>query len=354
MLIAASLFSAAVLAHIPKPGVAFAQQSSTKDGDKPTTADQKSQGASAHVNATANAGSDNSTKNDSMTKSQKPNAAGMGANASASYKPTYPGERADSKRPFTVHAENHLYKPGDEVHVEGSIWSSLIDDIGGNALSVKLNVTDNKGNMTAQKDVNVEVNATGGQFSTTFTLPADAEQGSYKIDALIEANASLLDTLNAGVKSKLETSARFEVISPKAFAINADGKQFELEIASNSTTVKNPEFKQEEKKVTFVVEGQNGTRGVTQITIPKALLSGEIMVSIDGKVIPPESSDVVEISDTDQGMTLEINYHHSEHTIEISGTSVVPEFPLQALAAISAIVGIVAVMGRTRVFGLKA
>src|SRR5581483_2114847 len=241
MLVAASLFSAAILSHFSFPSSAFAQPSTSGNGK----ADENSQ-ASAHANATSNAGSEQG----SMTGSEKPFQ--MGANASASYKQSYPGEKADDNRPFTVHSENHLYKPGEEVKVEGSIWSSLIAQIGSDVSTVKLNMTDNKGNLTAQKDASVDSN---GDFSTTFTLPENASQGAYTIDAMIGLKADLLGTLNADVKSKLETSAKFEVISPNAFAVKAEGKDFEVDIASNST-VKNFEFNQQEKKVSFHVEGQ--------------------------------------------------------------------------------------------------
>jgi hypothetical protein len=281
----------------------------------------------------------------SIVSSEEKADAGANMSSSASYKPSYPKERADDKRPFTLHAEKHLYKPGEEVKVEGSIWTSLIDQIGGNVSSVILNVTDNKGNMTVNQE-EVEVNE-DGEFSTTFTLPEDAELGSYSVNAVIE-EASVLDTLNANAKSNLGASARFEVVSSNAFAVNAEGKNFSVEVASNST-VSDLQFKQQDKKVSFVIEGETGTRGVTQITIPKALLSGEMMVSIDGNAIPPESSDVVAIADTEEGLTLEINYHHSEHTIEVSGTNVIPEFPLAMVVmagAISSVVVTVSIMGR--------
>jgi hypothetical protein len=52
-------------------------------------------------------------------------------------------------------------------------------------------------------------------------------------------------------------------------------------------------------------------------------------------------------------MTLEINYPHSEHTIDITGTSVVPEFPFPFMIMAGAMGGIIAVLalvGRSRVF----
>jgi hypothetical protein len=47
--------------------------------------------------------------------------------------------------------------------------------------------------------------------------------------------------------------------------------------------------------------------------------------------IAENSNDVIATSYTATEMTLEINYSHSEHTIEISGTSAVPEFPISVI-----------------------
>ena len=324
IVIAASLFSAGMLSSILfMPAVAQSPNGSPFKGNV--------SGAIVSEQGQSNVGANMSSSSSS----------------SASYKPSYPSERADDRRPFTVHSENHLYKPGEDVTVEGSISASLIDQIGGEVSTVTLNVTDNKGNVTAEEDAEVNDD---GEFSATFALPVDAELGSYSIDTMIEVEASVLDTLNANIKSKLETSARFEVVSSNAFAVNAEGRNFEVDIASNST-VKDFAFEQQDKKVSFVVDGETGTRGVTQITIPKALLSGEMMVSIDGKAIPPESSEVVAIANTEEGMTLEINYHHSEHTVEVSGTSVVPEFPVSMIvmvAAIGSVIATVSVVTRKR------
>jgi hypothetical protein len=274
--------------------------------------------------------------------------AGAKASSSASYKQSYLGERADDKRPFTVHSEKHLYKPSEEVRIEGSIWSSLINEIGGDIASVNLDVTDNKGNVViAEKAVEVENN---DEFSTSFTLPQNAEQGSYSIKAVIKVEASVLDTLGADVKSKLETSARFEVVSPVAFAVKAEGKDFEVKIASNSTSVRELVFSQPEKKVSFKVEGDTGTKGVAQVTLPKELLSGKLVVSIDGRAVAEDSNDVIVTSDTSTEMTLEINYPHSERTIEITGTTVIPEFPVSVIvmaAAIGAVVAFLAITRRT-------
>jgi hypothetical protein len=261
--------------------------------------------------------------------------------AKTMYKPEYPQAKADSRNSFTVQTNKHLYKPGEEVTVEGSVWSNLLTQLGVNANMATIEVTDNKGTGVADEEAEINDN---GDYSTTFTLPEDAELGVYTIDAKINIDANILDTLQASVIAKLETSAKFEVVSPNAFAVKAEGKQFDVEIASNSSSVTEFAFAQAEKKVSFKVEGESGTKGVAQVTLPKELLSGQLTVSIDGRAIAEDSNDVIVTSETASEMTLEINYPHSEHTIEITGTNVVPEFPVSMLVMAVALGSIVAIV----------
>jgi plastocyanin len=273
------------------------------------------------------------------------------AKAKTMYKPSYPKMKADSKSSFTVHSEKHLYKPGEQVTVEGEIWSSLLTQVGG-ANVVTVQVTDNNGTVVTNQ--NATVNGQG-EYTATFTLPSDAKQGAYTIDSKLQVKANLLGTLSADVTAKIESSAKFVVVSPEGFAVNAEGKAFTVNIASNST-ISNFKFDQGGKKVSFVVKGETGTQGVTQITIPKALLSGQMMVIIDGQAFTPDSDSVIVTSDTDSQMTLEINYHHSEHTVEIAGTSVVPEFPISMVVmavAISSVVAAVTVAGKRGFGGVR-
>jgi hypothetical protein len=114
------------------------------------------------------------------------------------------------------------------------------------------------------------------------------------------------------------------VAGSSSFDITAEGvEESPVEIASNST-VDSAELDQEAKMVTFRVDGETGTRGVTQVMMPKAMLSGEMMVMIDGQAVSPESNDVIVTSDTSAETTFEINYTHSEHDVAVSGTNAVP------------------------------
>jgi predicted secreted protein with PEFG-CTERM motif len=251
------------------------------------------------------------------------------------YQSSYPKMSSDSQNSFIVETNNHLYKPGDDVKIEGSIWSGLITELGG-ANQVSVQVLDNNGSIV--NDGKAQING-DGQYSTDFTLPANARNGTYMINTKIEVSANLLSSLTLKTQGSLQSSENIVVASPNTFAITADGKDFDVKIASNSE-VSNLQFDEQAKKVSFTVTGETGTVGVTDITIPKSLLSGDINVMIDGQVM--SQNDVIETVDTQEETTLEINYHHSTHTIEIVGTNDVPEFPTSLIILTIAIMSIIA------------
>lgn len=272
------------------------------------------------------------------------------AEAKTMYKPAYPMAKASVNAVFVVQTDKHLYKPGEDVTVQGSIWADLLSQIG-NTEVVTVEVTDNNGTVITTQDADINEQ---GEYTTAFTLPEDAKLGDYSVDSKIQVEAGILETLSADILARLDKPARFVVVSPNAFAVNAEGKNFDVSIASNSTSVTDFAFTQAEKKVSFKVEGETGTQGVAQVTLPKELLSGQMVVSIDGRTIAEDANDVIVTSDTATEMTLEINYPHSEHTIEITGTNVVPEFPVSMavmVAAIGSIIAAITVAGKKGLIG---
>jgi hypothetical protein len=267
--------------------------------------------------------------------------------AKTAYKPAYPTIRADSRNSLTIQTDKHLYKPGEDVNIEGSIMTSLLADLGDlDVISIK--VTDNNGVVIEDDEADVD---SDGIFEVTFTIPENGRLGAYTVNATIEAEADLLDAIDTGVSAQLSKSIKFAVVSPVAFAVKAEDKDFEVNVASNSSEVRDFAFEQGEKKISFTVEGETGTRGVAQVTLPKDLLAGQMTVTIDGRMVAEDSNDVIVTSDSATEMTLEINYPHSEHTIEIIGTTVVPEFPMSILVMVGAIGSVIAVAtlgGRSR------
>ncbi|AFU57710.1 MAG: MG2 domain-containing protein [Nitrososphaera sp.] len=264
--------------------------------------------------------------------------AGASTEVQTVYKSSYPKASTSSSSSVSVQSEYHIYKPGDTVKIQGQMSSEAKEQT--DADSVMVRIMDAQGTVVANQQATVNGN---GEYAASISLPPTAAEGEYNVSSKIEVEASVLGLLDAEVIAKLESPpAQFIVARSNAFEVQSDeGEEFQIEITSNSN-VDNVEFKQAEKRVSFVVEGKTGTTGVTEITIPKAMLSGEMMVLIDGEVVTAESNDVIVKSHTDTEITFEINYSHSEHTVEVTGTNVTPEFPVSILVMAGALGSIIA------------
>ena len=255
------------------------------------------------------------------------------------YMTEYPRFEAEGDSEVTVQTEYHLYRPGDTVRVTGSVSEEMRQETESDTVTVQL--MSQGGAQVGQQQVTVDGD---GEYSADIALASNAEVGEYSAGSKIEVQANLLGLLSAEIIAKLESpEASFVVGAESSHDVEAEGGEaFDIEIASNSN-IGDVELREEAKMLAFTVEGETGTRGVTEVTVPKAMLSGEMMVVIDGRVVSSSSSDVIVKSETNADVTFEINYSHSEHTVEITGTNVVPEFPIAA-TAIAASIGAVIVM----------
>ena len=258
-----------------------------------------------------------------------------------SYKTSYQKVNADLHNSLTVETNHHLYKPGENVVIQGDISSQLSAAVSGaNVLTIQ--AMDNNGNVVSNQTSQAN---SDGSYSSSFTLSGDAKQGAYTVTSILNVRTDLLGAFSADWKAQLQGSARFVVVSPTTFSVKAQGdggqeKDFAVNIASNST-VSNLQFDQSAKQVSFNVDGQTGTQGVTQVTIPKGMLSGDMQLMIDGSAAA--DNDVMVSSDTQAETTFEINYHHSSHVITISGTNVVPEFPMTTALVMAGAIGSVVI-----------
>ena len=299
------------------------------------------------VNESSHEGSDMSNKMNSDTNAsvtsrsqdeshENYHAASNESESHGHYNKEYEKMSANSDDEFTVQSERHLYKPGDNVTINGALYPSLISSIG-NVTTVSIQVVDNDRNIVYSGKGQINGN---GEYTAEFMLPSDAKKGAYTVDVNADVSADILDALSEKAKNSLSSSTKIVVVNPNAVKVKAEGKDFEVGVASNSTTVNNLNFDAQNKKLSFTVQGDNGTKGVTQITIPKSLLSGDLTVMIDGK--PMAQSDVIVTEDNDTDVTLELNYHHSTHQIDIIGTNVVPEF--SSLASLVLVISVLSVI----------
>ena len=136
-----------------------------------------------------------------------------------------------------------------------------------------------------------------------------------------------------GVTVDLTTVTRSVVIA---------GANVSVDIMTNST-IGQLTLDEPNKRVSFTVDGETGTTGTAEIEIGK-MLNGPYTVTIDGQA----TTDFTVANEGSANADMTINYTHSEHDVVITGTSVVPEFPIAMLGMIAAVIGAVVVIGRTR------
>lgn len=98
--------------------------------------------------------------------------------------------------------------------------------------------------------------------------------------------------------------------------------QYDVYVVSNST-VSDFSFNSDVARVSFKIEGESGTMGFCNVTIPKNLLYAENTwaVLVDGHATTPT------VNEKENHTTLHFTYSHSAKTVEIIGTTAIPEFP---------------------------
>lgn len=237
---------------------------------------------------------------------------------------SYNLDTPDVTKPITIKVDQHVYQPGEEIIVEGLVWSEIINNVDAVGI-VKLELRNQEGDIVQNEDASVDES---GSFATTLEFLDGAPEGTYTLDAGLELEADSLGIVETLTSTALRSSVQFAVSEPHDYTITAENEDFIVNIATNSE-VDNIELDQEEKKLSFVVEGEDTTAGFAEVTVPKRLLSGEMTIMIDENVVG--ENDVIIKSNSEIETVLEINYHHSIHQIEVFGTNVIPEFPLAAV-----------------------
>lgn len=121
----------------------------------------------------------------------------------------------------------------------------------------------------------------------------------------------------------------------------ADGKQFKIDTFTDSTACVFS-LDKSKKDLHIAIQSPNDSQGYMKLAIPHELLGGNYTVLIDGK-----PSTVYNITAADANITsIETRYDPSAKSIDIIGTSVIPEFPVlpPVLIAGITVLGIVIVI----------
>jgi hypothetical protein len=173
----------------------------------------------------------------------------------------------------------------------------------------------------------------------------DSALASVQVDGATDVDLTGVQTGGSGGGSTtIDVGIELRAITQ---AVSIAGENVNVDLRTNST-ISAFALDEENKRVTFTVDGGTGTDGTTEISIGR-VLEGPYTVTIDGQA----TTNVQESTSASGEAMLTISYTHSTHDVAVTGTNVVPEFPIAAIAAIAAVIGVVAVVGRTSLFRPK-
>ena len=120
----------------------------------------------------------------------------------------------------------------------------------------------------------------------------------------------------------------------------------EIEVSVESTsTITEFELDEATKTISF---NADGTGNSTVVSVG-SVLEGPYTVMVDGEA----SEDFEESTDADGVATISVPHASGAHEVTITGTQVVPEFPIAVLGIVAAVIAIITVAGRTSLFKVK-
>ena len=254
------------------------------------------------------------------------------------YETNYSSQAPDASNPVVFQPEYRLYRPAQNVIIVGLVHESLLSTFTDGTASMTVKLLDEKGDQVGGP-VTVTIDPITGEFSSAeMPLPQQLSPGVYKLQSEIAVDLEKAKTVmhDDSQLQKLESLADLNNVqelvvgSRDTYLVNEEGQQFKVQIASNAHLCCN-RYSNDEKKMAFesIIANNSSVNTVAEVAVPKFLLDGQIRVFIDGQAAPTDSVVLKKTNEArNSSMTiLEVNYGPGAHTIEIYGTSVVPEFP---------------------------
>jgi len=187
--------------------------------------------------------------------------------------------------------------------------------------------------------------------------PAD-----YRVSALALTDGSLVWTYNFGgayVGKPIVADGRLFVIQNKYlycfgslyppvmyhFPVAADGHNYVVQLAINATPgALDTSTLITLKKITYTLQGIDGTKGMSNITIPNNMLGGPYTITVDGGLPLYSAPPVTNGTHT----SLYFTYLHSSHTVEIIGTTVIPEYPIFLMLPMLIVISLIVIIAKKK------
>lgn len=136
-----------------------------------------------------------------------------------------------------------------------------------------------------------------------------------------------------------------DMVAHNTHNIRVNGTTFVVTSFSTSV-VERLDLVEEEKKISARVLGRDDSPAFTHITFPKILLDGDLSIYIDSAATHLYRTD----NETHSRIMLE--YPSGDRTIDVVGTSVIPEFSASAIPIISGIISLFIVYWRLSKLGI--
>jgi len=169
-------------------------------------------------------------------------------------------------------------------------------------------------------------------------------EGAADIEGVEEMVEEVTEEVTEEVEEAMEGTGAMVELAAEVATVTVAGAEMQVDF-NTSSTISGVTLDEESKTLSFTVEGEDGTEGMTEIGIG-SVLEGPYTVAIDGEVT--ENFEVTTDEATGE-TTLTISYTHSVHEVTVSGTNVVPEFGVIAALVLAA--SLVAVIGVARFKG---
>ena len=117
------------------------------------------------------------------------------------------------------------------------------------------------------------------------------------------------------------------------------GESVDVSVESTST-ISEFELDEATKTLSFKADGT----GDTTVVSVGSVLEGPYTVMVDGQA----TTDFEETTDAEGVKTISVPHASGAHDVTITGTQVVPEFPIAVLGIMAALIAIISIVGRTR------
>ncbi|HSF27402.1 MAG TPA: PEFG-CTERM sorting domain-containing protein [Nitrosopumilaceae archaeon] len=230
------------------------------------------------------------------------------------------------------------YVSGENIRFEGivqqkdiisdAIITIVINDPEGKFVLVTQAKPDNAGSFYSIIDTVSRFQVNGTYHATAYTSTED--QGS-------STNFDLFVTPAVSLSSPSIIKRQQITVGENKIFLNVQ----------SSSMISDFAFDEGNKQISFKVTGDKGTSGVTLVPVSQ-VLEGPYVVTFDGQVW----RDFQTVEDKNSGDTfLRIRYPHSTHEITITGTAVVPEFPVTGLILVASMMTIL-IITRTKWNGI--